>query len=117
MSAPWRAVVAIEGQATTDGRIIEPGALTLPTAPVALILIAADGWAVIGFADRIERDGHRIIASGIMHGDVAAPTGNAGIALRKPEAKRVAGVLSIRKAEVAAIYAGGDPLWQGCVFG
>lgn len=59
----WRGVIAVEGQETSDGRIIEPGALAWKL-PVALI--DTDGWSIVGRVDAVSRDGSLIRAEGIL---------------------------------------------------
>jgi 2'-5' RNA ligase len=68
----WRALLAIEGQATEDGRIIDVGALTWRDLPLSLMAMdetgpgGHEGAQVSGRIDTIERQGAEIWGSGVF---------------------------------------------------
>jgi hypothetical protein len=69
---PWRALLAIEGQATEDGRIIDVGALTWRDLPLSLMAMdetgpgGHEGAMVAGRIDSIEREGAEIWGAGVF---------------------------------------------------
>lgn len=68
----WKALLAIEGQPTEDGRLIEVGALTWRDLPLSLMAMdetgpgGHQGAAVAGRIDSIWRDGNEIWADGVF---------------------------------------------------
>jgi hypothetical protein len=68
----WRAVLAVEGEATADGRIIDAGALTWRDLPLTLMAMIENseaghmGAQVAGRIDTITRDGANIVAEGVF---------------------------------------------------
>jgi hypothetical protein len=65
--ADWSGVIAIEGELTGDGRLMEPGALYWDDASITLLWDRTDGdhsGMVVGTVTRIWRDGDRIMAEG-----------------------------------------------------
>ena len=67
MGLRWQGVIAVEGQPTGDGRMIERGALTWDADPIALIWDRHEGdhtGTVVGRVTRIWRDGDDIMAEG-----------------------------------------------------
>jgi 2'-5' RNA ligase len=66
----WRALLAIEGQATEDGRIIDVGALTWRDLPLSLMAMdetgpgGHEGAQVAGRIDTITREGNEIWGTG-----------------------------------------------------
>lgn len=71
MPRRWEGIVAIEGQLTGDGRLIDPNALTWEEGPWPLQfgLVGGHEAPIIGQVDRIWRDGANIRAEGVFHDD------------------------------------------------
>jgi hypothetical protein len=65
----WIGVLAIEGQVTGDGRLLDAGSLYWETLPLPLIWDREDGdhtGMVVGSVDRIWRDGANIMGEGSL---------------------------------------------------
>jgi hypothetical protein len=68
----WRALLAIEGQATEDGRIIDVGALSWRDLPLSLMAMdetgpgGHEGAAVAGRIDTITREGNELWGTGVF---------------------------------------------------
>jgi 2'-5' RNA ligase len=68
----WKALLAIEGQPTEDGRIIDVGALSWRDLPLSLMAMdktgpgGHEGAQVAGAIEQIERDGADIWGSGVF---------------------------------------------------
>lgn len=68
----WKALLAIEGQATEDGRIIDVGALSWRDLPLSLMAMdetgpgGHEGAQVAGRIDSIERQGAELWATGVF---------------------------------------------------
>lgn len=69
----WQAVLMVEGEATDDGRMIDPGAIDWRELPLSLMAQIEtedghDGAQVAGRIDKIWRDGNRIMGEGVFDG-------------------------------------------------
>lgn len=62
-SGRWSGVIAIEGTSTTDGRLIEPDALSWEC-PIPIV---NPDQGCIGVVRRIWRDSGQILAEGVVH--------------------------------------------------
>lgn len=68
----WKALLAIEGQATEDGRIIDVGALSWRDLPLSLMAMdetgpgGHEGAQVAGRIDTISRDGNELWGTGVF---------------------------------------------------
>lgn len=69
----WKALLAIEGKQTEDGRLLEKGSLTWRELPLSLMAMdetsamgGHDGAKVAGRIDKIWRDGNEIWGSGVF---------------------------------------------------
>lgn len=70
----WEGIIAIEGQATGDGRIIDIGSLSWDGGPWPVKFDRTRGGhdgPVVGEATRIWRDGANIRAEGVLHSETA----------------------------------------------
>ena len=67
MAERWQGIIAVEGEPTGDGRMIERGAIRFDNLPVALIWDREEGdhtGMVIGFCDEVWRDGDYLMGAG-----------------------------------------------------
>lgn len=129
----WRAVVAVEGVVTEDGRLLEPMSCTwaddVASEPVPLMPVWPDGsdgldWSrpMIGWADafeRVEEEGRvRIYASGLLFDNVTLPdrldlsvfvteVEFAGAGLDYP--------MAITHGRIRQVGIGGERTWDECV--
>jgi hypothetical protein len=112
--AEWTALLAIEGQPTEDGRLIDPGALSWRDLPLSLMAMDTtgpgghEGAQVAGRIDRIWRDGNDIWGSGVFD------TGDFGCKVKRMVAEQTLRGNSVDLAVTAFEYrnAAGDVLEQ-----
>ena len=110
--AEWTALLAIEGQPTEDGRLIDPGALSWRDLPLSLMAMDTtgpgghEGAQVAGRIDRIWRDGNDIWGSGVFD------TGDFGCKVKRMVAEQTLRGNSVDLAVTAFEYrnAAGDVL-------
>lgn len=109
---PWSGTVGMEGVTTTDGRLILPGALTLPRAQVAVI---DQKHQVVGYAENFSRGEHgRIRASGILWQEVV---GQLTIFLSSMEVdKNRKDAMVVKAGEIRAILISDLAAWTECGF-
>ncbi len=73
--APWRALLAVEGVVTEDGRMLAEGALTWRDLPLSLMALdhtgpgGHEGARVAGRIDSIWRDGSEVWGEGVFNTD------------------------------------------------
>ena len=124
----WTGVIAIEGEPTGDGRLLETGALYWETLPLALIWDRQEGdhtAMTVGSVTRIWRDGGKVMAEGDLSDSEDDETRAAVLRVRELLAEGAVGVSvgldsetverrvdpDLLPDEDMAIYAalGGDP--------
>ena len=105
----WSGVVGVEGVATGDGRYVEPGSITFPRGPVALIEFTKH--KLVGYADAFERDGQFIRASGELHEEVDGDTTTLVLTSLKVDK----GTGHTTAGEIRAVYIGEyESAWPEC---
>lgn len=130
----WRGVLAVEGELTSDGRLIEPTAIQWGDDPIPLMRsVQADSrmsgiadWSqpLLGYVDsieRIERDGKvLILGEGPLLGDQPLPDSLDLSAVVTSGEYDVAGPgvdhpYALTKCRLRQVVVGAEKVWDECV--
>jgi hypothetical protein len=108
---PWTGVIAVEGVDSTDGRHVEPGALTWSELPLPVM----HDERLVGRVDKITRDGSLIRASGVLFEIIQERT--LAVTVDAIEVFPVGDGLSrmyFRAARIRNVFIGTDSIWPQC---